>query len=87
MDKADFSFIVTSFCYLALSLVCRSGYLPMEALDVAGIVLWGVLLITTLIKSKFYMMHVAHSKAVVAIAMAIALFLLSIIIPIIYPLI
>ena len=87
MDKADFSFIVTSFCYLVLTLVCRSGYFPIDVLDVAGVVLWGVLLITTLIKSKFYMMHVARSKAVVAIAMAIALFLLSIIIPIIYPLI
>lgn len=48
MDKADFTFIVTSFCYLILSLVCRSGYLDMAVLDVASIVLWGMLMLTTL---------------------------------------
>ena len=48
MDKDDFTFIVTSFCYLILSLVCRSGYLDMAVLDVASIVLWGMLMLTTL---------------------------------------
>ena len=48
MDKADFTFIVTSFCYLILSLVCRIGYLDMAVLDVASIVLWGMLMLTTL---------------------------------------
>ena len=48
MYKADFTFIVTSFCYLILSLVCRSGYLDMAVLDVASIVLWGMLMLTTL---------------------------------------
>ena len=49
MDKADFTFIVTSFCYLILSLVCRIGYLDMAVLDVASIVLWGMLMLTTLL--------------------------------------
>ena len=87
MDKDDFTFIVTSFCYLILSLVCRIGYLDMAVLDVASIVLWGMLLITTIIKARFCLKHSGHTLAAVAIVVAIIVFLLSIIIPIINPLI
>ena len=48
MDKADFTFIVTTLCYLVFSLLCRSGLLDMMVLDVASIVLWGMLMLTTL---------------------------------------
>lgn len=87
MDKADFTFIVASFCYLVLTLVCRSGYLYMEVLDVAGIVLWGILMITTLVKARFYLEHVGRKLATASVAVAIALFLMSILIPIINPVI
>ena len=56
MDKADFTFIVTALCYLVLSLLCRSGLLDMMVLDVASIVLWGMLMLTTLVKSRFYLL-------------------------------
>ena len=44
MDKADFTFIVTALCYLALSLLCRSGLLDTMVLDVAGVFLCGILM-------------------------------------------
>lgn len=87
MDKADFTFSVTSFCYLALNFVCRCGYLNMEVLDVASVILWGTLLITTIIKARFYLNHSGHTLTAVAIVVAIIVFLLSIIIPIINPII
>lgn len=85
MDKADFTFIVTSFCYLILSLVCRSGYLDMAVLDVASIVLWGMLMLTTLVKSRFYLAHEGRVMAIAATVGVIIIFLLSIVIPIIHP--
>ena len=87
MDKADFTFIVTSFCYLALAFICRSGYLDMEVLDIASVILWGTLLITTIIKARFCLKHSGHTLAAVAIVVTIIVFLLSIIIPIINPII
>lgn len=85
MDKADFSFIVTSFCYLVLSLFCRIGIVDFLVLDIASTFLWGILLITTLIKSRIYLVHTGTMLNRLAILLAIIIFLLSTVITIFYP--
>ena len=86
MDKADFTFIVTALCYLVLSLLCRSGLLDMMVLDVAGVFLCGILMITTLIKTHAQLTHTGRALNLTATILVIAVFLLSIIIPVINPL-
>lgn len=79
MDKADFTFLITSFCYLVLRFACRIGYLPMEVLDVADIVLWGVLMITTFVKSSAYLMHASRVNSILASILTVIIFILSIV--------
>ena len=85
MDKADFTFIVTTLCYLVFSLLCRSGLLDMMILDVAGVFMCGILMITTLIKTHAHLTHAGRALNLTAAILVIAAFLLSIIIPIINP--
>ena len=73
MDKADFTFIVASFLYMVLAIVERLGLMPDTLiLDFAFAFLWGILLITTGIKVKFYLQ--TTNKRVNAISVILASF-------------
>ena len=86
MDKADLSFLVTSFLYLVLSVLGSVNLLPDPLIrGLAFIVLWGVYFITTLLKSRFYFAHVSRRSKNIAILLTSLIFLLAIINIIINP--
>jgi len=54
MDKADVSFLIAAFLYMLLVLARSLGLVNETLLDFAFVVLWGVLFLTTLLKTRFY---------------------------------
>jgi len=80
MDKADFTFLVTSFLYMVLAIVERLGLLPdILILDFAFAFLWGILFITTGVKVKFYLQTTTRTVSVIGVVMALLIFILSIV--------
>ena len=86
MDKADLSFLITSFLYLELSVLVSVDLLPNPLIHgLAFIVLWGVYFITILLKSRFYFAHVSRRSKNIAILLASLIFSLAVITNIINP--
>lgn len=80
MDKADFTFLVTSFLYMVLAIVERLGLLPDTLiLDFAFAFLWGILFITTGVKAKFYLQTANKSVNVIGVILALLVFVSSIV--------
>ena len=80
MDKADFTFLVTSFLYMVLAIVNRLGLLPDTLiLDFAFAFLWGILFITTGVKAKFYLQTANKSVNVIGVILALLVFVSSIV--------
>lgn len=79
MDKADFSFLVASFLYALLVMVERLGLITDPAiLDLFAILLWGVLLTTTVVKAKYYLKKASNMLSIIGIILAAMVFFLSI---------
>ena len=79
MDKADFSFLVASFLYALLVMVDRLGLITDPAiLDLFAILLWGVLLTTTVVKARFYLRKASNMLSIIGIILAAMVFFLSI---------
>ena len=79
MDKADFSFLVASFLYALLVMVDRLGLITDPAiLDLFAILLWGVLLTTTVVKAKYYLKKASNMLSIIGIILAAMVFFLSI---------
>ena len=86
MDKADFTFLVTSFLYMVLAIVERLGLLPDTLiLDFAFAFLWGVLLITTGVKARFYLLAAGKFINTAGFMLALLVFILSIVLIFINP--
>ena len=80
MDKADFTFLVTSFLYMVLAIVERLGLLPDTLiLDFAFAFLWGILFITTGVKAHFYLQTANKSVNVIGVILALLVFVSSIV--------
>ena len=80
MDKADFTFLVTSFLYMVLAIVERLGLLPDTLiLDFAFAFLWGILFITTGVKAKFYLQTAKKPVNVIGVNLALLVFVSSIV--------
>ncbi len=79
MDKADFSFLVASFLYALLVMVERLGLITDPAiLDLFAILLWGVLLTTTVVKSRYYLRRASNVLSIIGVVLAALVFILSI---------
>lgn len=79
MDKADFSFLVASFLYALLVMVERLGLITDPAiLDLFAILLWGVLLTTTVVKARFYLRRASNVLSIISVVLAAMVFFLSI---------
>ena len=84
MDKADFTFIVASFLYMVIAIVERLGLmLDTLILDFAFTFLWGILLITTGVKAKFYLQTTNKLVNAIGVTLALFVFVLSIVLIII----
>ena len=80
MDNADFTFLVTSFLYMVLTIVERLGFLPNTLiLDFAFAFLWGILLITTGVKARFYLQTANKPVNVIGVILALLVFVSSIV--------
>ena len=80
MDKADFTFLVTSFLYMVLAIVERLGLLPDTLiLDFAFAFLWGILFITTGVKAKFYLQTATKPVNLIGMILALLVFVSSIV--------
>ena len=80
MDKADFTFLVTSFLYMVLAIVERLGLLPDTLiLDFAFAFLWGILFITTGVKAKFYLQTANKPVNTIGVILALLVFVSSIV--------
>ena len=80
MDKADFTFLFTSLLYMVLAIVERLGLLPdILILDFAFAFLWGILLITTGVKARFYLQTANKPVNVIGIILALLVFVSSIV--------
>lgn len=80
MDKADFTFLVTSFLYALLVMVERMGLITdLVILDLFAILLWGVLLTTTVVKARYYLRRASNMMNIIGIILAALVFILSII--------
>jgi len=80
MDKADFTFLVTSFLYMAVAIVDCLGLLPDSLIhDFALAFLWGILLITTGVKAKFYLQTASKTVNIIGVILALLVFVLSIV--------
>lgn len=79
MDKADFSFLVASFLYALLVMVERIGFITDPViLDLFAILLWGVLLTTTVVKARFYLRRANNVLSIIGVVLAAMVFFLSI---------
>lgn len=79
MDKADFSFLVASFLYALLVMVERLGLITDPViLDLFAILLWGVLLTTTVVKSRYYLRRASNVLSIIGVVLAALVFILSI---------
>jgi len=80
MDKADFTFLVTSFLYMAVAIADHLGLLPDPLIhDFAFAFLWGILLITTGVKARFYLQTASKPVNVIGFILALLVFVLSIV--------
>ena len=78
MDKADFSFLVASFLYSMLVMAERIGLITDSViLDLFAILLWGILLITTVIKAKYYLRRASNMLSIIGVILAAIVFILS----------
>lgn len=79
MDKADFSFLVASFSYALLVMVERIGLITDPIiLDLFAILLWGVLLTTTVVKARYYLRRANNVLSIIGVVLAAMVFFLSI---------
>ena len=80
MDKADFTFLVTSFLYMTLAVIERLGLLPDTLiLDFAFAFLWGILFITTGVKARFYLQTANKPVNIIGFILTLLVFALSIV--------
>ena len=79
MDKADFSLLVASFSYALLVMVERIGLITDPIiLDLFAILLWGVLLTTTVVKARYYLRRANNVLSIIGVVLAAMVFFLSI---------
>ncbi|MBO4444389.1 MAG: hypothetical protein J5814_06460 [Bacteroidaceae bacterium] len=81
MDKADFTFLITSFLYMMFALAESIGLLPDPAIfGLASALLWGIFFITTMLKTQFYLQRTGKVINIVSLVLSLLVFILSIII-------
>lgn len=81
MDKADFTFLIASLLYMMFALAESIGLLPDPAiLGLAFTFLWGILFITTMLKSRFYLQRTGNIMNIISLVLALLVFILSIIV-------
>ena len=81
MDKADFTFLIASLLYMMFALAESIGLLPDPAiLGLASTLLWGILFITTMLKSRFYLQRTGNIMNLISLVLSLLVFILSIIV-------
>lgn len=85
MDKADFIFDMLFFGYLVFVYLCRGGWVAMDLLDLGTLVVAGILMTVTALKTFVYLEHSSRRLTIPALVVIVISFILAFALPIVYP--